>query len=185
MKRLVSQALSLIFQFDFFSRPYGLQENPRDEMLVLCSITKPFFSAPKLESLDIYFVEYPRSNAPPTVSLNEILPLDMSWPQLETLWLLYQPMTMDELRGLVSKSCPAVRELRLQSPWLLQGSIHDALHTIRGFKNLEKVDITYPKGSDFRGTGALDFKWPLDEIKRYLLKETDDFPLPDELDYSR
>ncbi|KAK6703608.1 hypothetical protein SNK04_013536 [Fusarium graminearum] len=185
MKRLVSQASSLIFQFDFFSRPYSLQENPSDEMLALCSITKPFFSAPKLEFLDIYFMEYPRSNTPPTVSLSDILPLDMSWPRLNTLWLLYQPMTMDELRDVVSKNCQAVREFTLKSPWFLQGSVHDALRTIRGFENLQTVDMTFPKGSDFRGTGALDFKWPLDEIKRYLLKETDDFPLPDELDYSR
>ncbi|PCD24434.1 hypothetical protein FGRA07_11094 [Fusarium graminearum] len=185
MKRLVSQASSLIFQFDFFSRPYSLQENPSDEMLALCSITKPFFSAPKLEFLDIYFMEYPRSNTPPTVSLSDILPLDMSWPRLNTLWLLYQPLTMDELRDVVSKNCQAVREFTLKSPWFLQGSVHDALRTIRGFENLQTVDMTFPKGSDFRGTGALDFKWPLDEIKRYLLKETDDFPLPDELDYSR
>ncbi|CAF3539567.1 unnamed protein product [Fusarium graminearum] len=185
MKRLVSQASSLIFQFDFFSRPYSLQENPSDEMLALCSITKPFFSAPKLEFLNIYFMEYPRSNTPPTVSLSDILPLDMSWPRLNTLWLLYQPMTMDELRDVVSKNCQAVREFTLKSPWFLQGSVHDALRTIRGFENLQTVDMAFPKGSDFRGTGALDFKWPLDEIKRYLLKETDDFPLPDELDYSR
>ncbi|XEV07469.1 hypothetical protein FSHL1_012756 [Fusarium sambucinum] len=184
MKRLVSQALGLTFRFDFFSRPHNLRENPRDEMMALCSITKPFFSAPKLEFLDIYFMEYPNRETP-TVSLGEILPLDMSWPQLEMLWLQYQPMTIDELRDVVSKHRSTVREFKLPSPWFLQGSIHEALKTIRGFENLESVTMTFPKGSDFRGTGTLDFKWPQDEIKSYLLKETDVFPLQDELDYTR
>ncbi|CEI70797.1 hypothetical protein FVEN_g723 [Fusarium venenatum] len=184
VKRLVSQASGLTFRFDFFSRPHNLNENPRDEMMALGSITKPFFSAPNLEFLDIYFVEYPRYSTP-TVSLGEILPLDMSWPRLETLRLQYQPMTIDELRGLVSKHRSTVREFKLPSPWFLQGSVHDALKTIRDFENLESVSMTFPKGSDFRGTGTLDFKWPQDEIKSYLLKETDVFPLQDKLDYTR
>ncbi|RGP63918.1 tyrosinase [Fusarium sporotrichioides] len=185
MKLLVSEASSLVFRFDFFARPHNLRENPRDEMLALCSVTKPFFSAPKLEFLDIYFMEYPGSRSSPTVSLGEILPLDMSWPRLEYLWLQYQPMTMDELKAVVSKHCATVRDLKLPSPWLLQGSVHDALKTIRGFENLENVVMAFPKGSDFRGTGTLDFKWPEDDIKRYLLKKTDVFPLQDELVYDR
>jgi hypothetical protein len=184
MKRLVSRASGLTFRFDFFSRPHDLHENPRHEMMALCSITKPFFSASELEFLDIYFVEYP-NRATPTVSLGEILPLDMSWPRLETLWLQYQPMNIDELRDVVNKHRSTVRDFKLPCPWFLQGSVHDALRTIRGFESLESVTMTFPKGSYFIGTGTLDFRWPQDEIKSYLLKETDVFPLEDELMYIR
>ncbi|RGP78417.1 hypothetical protein FLONG3_3553 [Fusarium longipes] len=183
MKRLVSEASSLTFRFDFFCRPPNLRESPREEMLALCSITKPFFSAPKLEHLDIYFVEYPSFNVPPTVSLKEILPLDMSWPRLESLYLQHQPMKMDELKDLVNKHDATVRDVNMVSPWFLDGSVHDALKTIRGFKNLKEVSITFPKGSDFKGTGTLDFKWPKDEINSYLLRETDIYPFENGLVY--
>jgi hypothetical protein len=183
IKRLVSQALGLALRVDFFSRPASLRENPRDEMLALCSITKPFFSAPKLDFLDIYFVEYPDYSSPPTVSLGEILPLEMSWPRLKTLFLQYQPMTVDELREFVSEHHATVREVKLISPWFLQGSVHGALKTLRGFENLKEVSITFPKGSEFSGTGTLDFEWPKDEIRSYLLRESDVYPLQDGLVY--
>jgi hypothetical protein len=152
-------------------------------MLALCSITKPFFSAPKLDFLDIYFVEYPDYSSPPTVSLGEILPLEMSWPRLKTLFLQYQPMTVDELREFVSEHHATVREVKLISPWFLQGSVHGALKTLRGFENLKEVSITFPKGSEFSGTGTLDFEWPKDEIRSYLLRESDVYPLQDGLVY--
>ncbi|KAJ4012428.1 hypothetical protein NW752_008117 [Fusarium irregulare] len=188
MKQLVSHASSLTFHFDFFARPHSLQGNPRHEMLALCSITRPFFSAPHLQTLEIYFKEYPRNvrnDSEPTVSLSEILPLDMTWPQLETLRLKYQPMTVDELRGLVSRQRESVRRLDLTSLWLLTGSVYDLLEAARGFSKLEKVIMPFPKGSGFEGTGTLDFEWPVEEISRYLLRETDVHPLGDELVYKR
>ncbi|GKU09557.1 unnamed protein product, partial [Fusarium langsethiae] len=93
MRLLVSDATSLIFRFDFFARPHNLRENPRDEMLALCSVTKPFFSAPKLEFLDIYFMEYPGHRSSPTVSLGDILSLDMTWPRLDTLGIIHRRLT--------------------------------------------------------------------------------------------
>ncbi|KAJ4138699.1 hypothetical protein NW768_002557 [Fusarium equiseti] len=185
LKQLVSHASSLTFHFDFFARPYGLQENPKHEMLALCSITKPFFSAPHLQTLDIYFKEYPKTHSEPTVSLSEILPIDIAWPQLETLRLKYQPMTIDELRDLVSRQRETVRNLDLTCLWLLKGSVYDALETVRGFSKLEKVVMPFPKGSGFEGTGGIDFEWPVEEIARYLLRETDVHPLGDELVYKR
>ncbi|KAH7183539.1 uncharacterized protein B0J16DRAFT_345930 [Fusarium flagelliforme] len=185
MKQLVSHASSLTFHFDFFARPYSLQENPKHEMLALGSITTPFFSAPHLQTLDIYFKEYPRHESEPTVSLSEMLPLDITWPQLKTLRLKYQPMTIDELRGLVNRQRETVRHLDLTCLWLLKGSIYDVLETVRGFSKLEKVIIPFPKGSGFEGTGGIDFEWPVEEISRYLLRDTDVHPLGDELVYKR
>jgi hypothetical protein len=185
MKQLVSHASSLTFHFDFFARPHSLQENPKDEMLALGSITTPFFSAPHLQNLEIYFKEYPWTHSEPTVSLSEILPLDITWPQLKTLRLKYQPMTIDELRGLVNRQRETVRHLDLTCLWLLKGSIYDVLETVRGFSKLEKVVMPFPKGSGFEGTGGIDFEWPVEEISRYLLRETDVHPLGDELVYKR
>lgn len=71
MKLLVSQASSLTFCSDFSVRPHELQENSKNEMIALSSVTKAFFSAPKLESLDIHFAGYPGNGSRPTISLSE------------------------------------------------------------------------------------------------------------------
>ena len=94
-------------------------------------------------------------------------------------------MTIDELRGLVSRQRENVRHLDLTSLWLLTGSVYDVLEAARGFSKLEKVIIPFPKGSGFEGTGTLDFEWPVEEISRYLLRKTDVHPLGNELVYKR
>lgn len=105
----------------------------------------------------------------------------MAWPRLESLDLGYQPMTIDELKGLVRKHRKTVRDIQFQCPWFLRGRIHDILETIRGFESLAEVDITFPTGSDFSATDDSDFKRAKDDITTYLLKRIDAYSLRDGL----
>jgi hypothetical protein len=49
---------------------------------------------------------------------------------------------------------------------------------MRGFQALEEVHVDYPDGDQFlRDPGSPLARWPQDEVRRYLLKETDVYPL--------
>ncbi|KAJ3543589.1 hypothetical protein NM208_g2296 [Fusarium decemcellulare] len=176
LRQLVSQSTDLKLDVDFFSRHHSLSGNPRHEMLALCSITQPFFSAPNLERMDMTFREYPRYNETPNVSLGDILPLGMSWPRLQTLHLRHIPATIKELESLVSRHSTTVRDFLWISGWLLEGSWADAFDTIRSFKALEDAKLRFPSGGD-DGIKDLEYRLPADEIRSYLLRETDNNPL--------
>jgi hypothetical protein len=173
VKHLVSQSTDLIMHVNFFARGHSRSASPKDEMLSLCSITQPFFSAPNLESLHIRFDEYTSNSARPTVSLGDILPLETSWSRLHTMFLWYQPATITELKSLVSRHSKTVRDFVWYSPWLLEGTWPDAVEIIRGFKNLEDFRLEFPKGDP----NTLTYGWPKDEVRKYILRETNEKPI--------
>ncbi|KAH6960057.1 hypothetical protein BKA56DRAFT_600351 [Ilyonectria sp. MPI-CAGE-AT-0026] len=178
LRILVAKATKLKLIVDGWRRK--LAENndrPRDEMLALCSFTQHFFSAPNLESLYIWFVEYPRFYEIPTVSLVDILPLQKSWPQLSDLELRYQPAALSDLRTLVSLQGNTVKSFNCECVWLLNGSWDEAIEAMRGFGSLEKVSVKYPRGERYGSGRGLHIGIPYDEVCCYILKQTDVNPL--------
>ncbi|KAF5024549.1 hypothetical protein F66182_3312 [Fusarium sp. NRRL 66182] len=170
IKRLVSQSTEVRLQVDFGARAYDLQY-PKDEMLAVCSISQAIFSAPHLEDLTIGFKKYPHNSATPNVSLSDILPLATLSPRLRTLDLFKQPATVRELELLVSRNPTTVRNFDWFEGWLLEGNWPDAVDMLRGFECLENASLEYPHGL------PTDVNWSADEIKSYVLRETNANPL--------
>ncbi|KAH7113982.1 hypothetical protein B0J13DRAFT_515304 [Dactylonectria estremocensis] len=180
LRILVAKATKLKLVVDGWARKNSLAENndrPRDEMLALCSFTQHFFSAPNLESLHIWFAEYPCFYETPTVSLMDILPLQKSWPQLSDLELRYQPTTLSELKTLVALQGDTVKNFNCECVWLLDGGWHEAIEAIRGFGGIEKICVKYPRGERYGSGRGRNVGMPYDEVCRYILKQTDVNPL--------
>ncbi|CAG9946894.1 unnamed protein product [Clonostachys rosea f. rosea IK726] len=152
-------------------------EPPRNGMLGLCSFTKPFFTAPDLETLKIDFVNYTSRYQTPEVSLSDLLPLESPWQHLDTLILSYQPATIEDLRALVALQADTITTFKWDYGWLLSGRWSEAVEVLRGFRKLETVSLEYPKGERFgtRVTPTCDV--PYEEMYSYILKETDVNPL--------
>lgn len=182
VRELVSKATDLSLTVDGWARKGSLAENndrPRDEMLALCSLTQPYFDAPRLESLYVYFVEYPRFYETPTVSLTDLLPLQKPWPQLISMDLRYLPAHLEEVRALVAQQGDTVTSFKWYCAWLLSGRWDQAVEALRGFPKLKKISLDYPRGERYsKGNGPLP-DVPYDEIYSYILKKTDANPLPE------
>ncbi|KAH7255076.1 uncharacterized protein BKA55DRAFT_563385 [Fusarium redolens] len=148
VKDLVAQTTKLALYVDFGTRDFELEDNPRHEMLALCSITQSFMSAPHLEIMHVEFIGYPPLDRRPTVSLDDILPVNLSWPRLQTLSLHNQPFTVMELKSLVSRHSETLRNLDLQDCWLIEGSWANIKEIIRDQQALEKSSVKYPKGGN-------------------------------------
>ncbi|KAH7128871.1 hypothetical protein EDB81DRAFT_808443 [Dactylonectria macrodidyma] len=180
VRSLVAKATKLELVVDGWARKNSLAENndrPRDEMLALCSFTQHFFSAPNLESLYIWFVEYPRFYEIPTVSLDDILPFQQSWPRLSDLELRYQPVSLRDLRTLVSLQGNTLKSFKCECVWLLDGGWDEAIRVIRDVENMEEVYVKYPRGERYGSGYGTHVDMPYDEVCRYILKETDVNPL--------
>jgi hypothetical protein len=65
----------------------------REEMLALCSLSKTFFDTPKLATLNLSFDNYPVFYEPPQVGISDILPLayEKQWQSLTSLLLYHVP----------------------------------------------------------------------------------------------
>ncbi|CAH0058472.1 unnamed protein product [Clonostachys solani] len=180
LKLLMSKATYARLDVDGWERTRdGMGENdrPRDEMLALCSFTKPFFTAPKLEKLKIVFPTYTYHFNPPEVGISDILPLESPWQHLDTLTLLYQPAKLEDLSALVANQGNTITNFRWDHTWLLTGRWDEAVEVLRGFRKLSKVSVDYPKGGCCKSPSSRIFKTPHEEICRYILKETDVNPL--------
>jgi hypothetical protein len=149
LKSLVSQTTKLKLYVDFEARSFELKENPRHEMLALCSITQSFLSAPHLEDMHVEFIGYPRLNRRPTISLEDVLPANVLWPRLRSLSLCNQPFTVKEIRSLAIRHSGALRNMDLQACWLLEGSWDDIEEVVKGQRSLEKSSIKYPSGGNY------------------------------------
>ncbi|KAF5594906.1 uncharacterized protein FSUBG_9292 [Fusarium subglutinans] len=148
LKSLVSQVAKLTLYVDFQARSFQLKDNPRHEMLALCSITQSCLSAPHLEDTYVEFIGYPPLNMRPTVSLDDILPDRSSWPRLQSLSLHNQPFTVMELKSLVTRHSETLRDLDLQGCWLVEGSWADVKEIVQEQQNLKKCSIKYPSGGN-------------------------------------
>ncbi|KAI1009310.1 hypothetical protein LB504_002998 [Fusarium proliferatum] len=148
VKKLVAQTTKLALYVDFQARSYELKNNPKHEMLALCSITQSWMSAPNLEDIHVEFIGYPPLNIRPTVSLDDILPANLSWPRLRSLSLHNQPFTVMELKSLVARHSETLRDLDLQACWLADGSWDDVKEAIQNQQELERSSIKYPAGGN-------------------------------------
>ncbi|KAF5627066.1 IQ calmodulin-binding motif [Fusarium sp. NRRL 52700] len=148
LQNLVSQTTKLALYVDFQARSYELKDNPRHEMLALCSITQSCLSAPDLEDIHVEFIGYPPFNRRPTVSLDDTMPVNISWPRLQSLSLHNQPFTVMELKSLVTRHSETLRDLDLQGCWLVEGSWADVKEFIQEQQNLDKSSIKYPAGGN-------------------------------------
>ncbi|KAF4952464.1 hypothetical protein FGADI_6698 [Fusarium gaditjirri] len=148
VKNLVAQTTKLALYVDFGARSYELKDNPRHEMIALCSITQSFMSAPLLEDMHVGFIGYPPLNKRPTVSLDNVLPVNLLWPRLRSLSLHNQPCTATELKSLVTRHSETLRDLDLQACWLVEGSWADIKEAVQEQHDLEKSSIKYPQGGN-------------------------------------
>ncbi|EWG41277.1 hypothetical protein FVEG_15259 [Fusarium verticillioides 7600] len=149
LKSLVSKTTKLKLYVDFEARSFELKENPRHEMLALCSITQSFLSAPHLEDIHVEFIGYPRLNRRPTISLEDVLPANVLWPRLRSLSLYNQPFTVKQMRSLATRHSEILRNMDLQACWLLEGSWDDLEEVVEGQRDLEKSSIKYPSGGNY------------------------------------
>ncbi|KAF5701477.1 hypothetical protein FMUND_13869 [Fusarium mundagurra] len=148
LKNLVSQTTKLTLYVDFQARSFELKDNPRHEMLALCSITQSCLSAPNLEDVHVEFIGYPPLSMRPTVSLDDILPVNALWPRLRSLSLHNQPFTVMELKSLVTRHSETLRDLDLQGCWLVEGSWDEVKKVVEDQQDLEKSSIKYPSGGN-------------------------------------
>ncbi|CAG9997108.1 unnamed protein product [Clonostachys byssicola] len=152
-------------------------ERPRDGFLGLCSFTKPFFTAPNLEMLHINFDNYTSSCRTPEAGLSYLLPLENPWQHLDTLILRYQPATIDDLRALVTLQADTLTNFKWDYGWLLSGRWSEVVELLRGFRKLKQVSLEYPKGEYFGTQNTPTGDVPYDEMRSYILRETDINPL--------
>ncbi|CAI6091022.1 unnamed protein product [Clonostachys chloroleuca] len=152
-------------------------EWPWDGYLGLCSFTKPFFTAPNLETLNIDFVNYTSGYRTPEAGLSDLLPLDSPWQRLDTLILRYQPAKIEDLRALVALQADTITHLKWDYGWLLSGRWSEAVEVLRGFRKLETVSLEYPKGERFGTQTTPTCEVPYEDMRSYILKETDVNPL--------
>ncbi|KAK7222165.1 hypothetical protein V2G26_010168 [Clonostachys chloroleuca] len=126
------------------------EEWPKGGYLGLCSFTKPFFTAPNLETLEVDFVDYTSDYRPPEAGLSDLLPLDRPWKKLDTLILSYQSAKIEDLRTLVALQRDTITNLKWDYGWLLDGRWSEALEVLRGFRKLKEVSLEYPKATSSR-----------------------------------
>jgi hypothetical protein len=82
------------------------------------------------------------------------------------------------LRSLVSRHGKTLLRLDWHGVYFPDCSPSELLEVMRGFQALEEVHVDYPDGDQFlRDPGSPLARWPQDEVRRYLLKETDVYPL--------
>jgi hypothetical protein len=175
-----SQCLSL--HMNSWARKDSLGEDnsrSREEMLALCSFTKPFFSSQNMQSLELELETYPVFYEIPKISLLDIFPLDQSWTHLKHVTLGYIPFKVEDLNAFVNTTRNTLTSLKLDFPYLLNGSWVDVLDAFRGFADLQSFDLIYPKGAEFGNRNAQFRNWPAEEIKMYALKHRQHNPLVD------
>jgi hypothetical protein len=173
IKKLVSGVEYLEVTVD---SPIRTKDYRREEMLALGSITKPLASSPNLEYLRADLESNCHTSA--VFSMADLIPPDTPWPQLQGLRFLYLRIKLDELRSLVSRLGKTLLRLDWHSVYFPDCSPSELLDAMRGFQTLEDVHVDYPDGDQFlKDPGSSLSRWPKDEVRRYLLGETDVYPL--------
>ncbi|VUC32286.1 unnamed protein product [Clonostachys rosea] len=186
VKLLMSRAACARIVVDAWDRATTVGEGngrSRDEMLALCSFTKPFFAAPKLEYLRLDLRGYTDHGKTPTIDLSDLLPLENPWPHLDTVILDYSPAKTDDLRRLVALQENTVTELQWDFGWLVRGRWDEAVEVLRGFQKLNKVSLAYPRGERY-GEGTYRTDNSLNEIHSYILKQKGVNPLMTEVEHT-
>ncbi|KAM0198424.1 hypothetical protein ACHAPI_003947 [Fusarium lateritium] len=173
IKKLVSEVEYLTINLD---SPIRTKTYRREEMLALGSVTTPLASSPNLHYLRVDLES--NCHTSPVFSMTDLLPPDTPWPQLQGLRFLYLRIKFEELRSLVSRLGKTLLRLDWHSVYFPDCSPSELLDELRGFQALEEARVDYPDGDRFsKDPGSPLARWPKDEVRRYLLKETDVYPL--------
>lgn len=173
IKKLVSEVEYLTIKLD---SPTRTKQYGREEMLALGSITKSLASSPNLDYLRVDLESNCRTSA--VFSMTDLIPSDTPWPRLQGLRFFNLRITIEELRSLVNRHIKTLLRLELRAVYFPDCSPSQLLEVMRGFQALEEVHIYYPDGDQFlRDPGSPLARWPQDEVRRYLLRETDVYPL--------
>lgn len=151
IRRALSQSQHLSCDF----RGWPLQDwygicNPRlgYPMAQLGSLTKAYFSATNLQSLDLSFNHKPDLFEDPTFSFSDVLPAK-AWPNLRTVSLRHVPCHERDLEAFVDRQQASVRHLTMVGIHLLTGTWHNCLDKLRRFLKLEHVELSWPTGGEF------------------------------------
>ncbi|SPJ73544.1 uncharacterized protein FTOL_03274 [Fusarium torulosum] len=173
IKKLVSEVEYLTIGVD---SPIRTKVYSREEMLALGSVIKPLASSPNLHYLRVDLEHKAHTSA--VFSMDDLIPSDTPWPRLQSLRFLYLRIKLEELRSLVSRLGKTLLRLDWHSVYFPDCSPSEVLDAMRGFQALEEVHVDYPDGGQFlKDPGSPLARWPKDEVRRYLLREADVYPL--------
>jgi hypothetical protein len=173
IKKLVSGVEYLAVTVD---SPIRTKVYRREEMLALGSVTKQLTSSPNLNYLRVDLEYSCRTSA--VFSIDDLISSETPWPRLQGLRFLYLRIKFEELRSLVSRLGKTLLRLDWHSVYFPDCSPSELLDAMRGFQALEEVHVDFPDGDQFlKDRGSPLARWPQDEVRRYLLRETDVYPL--------
>jgi hypothetical protein len=179
IKTVLQQSRHVSIDFESWSRGRSSNNRLRDEMLALCSLTKPLFDGPKLETLAASLGEYSVHYILPAISLAGIIPLtnEHHWHNLTTLKLRCIPLHLCSLQSLVTMLRERLKVFDIYCVHLLDGSWATALDIMRDFANLSSFSIHYMTGAEF-GEPIDDYPdVPYSEIIEYVMRLKEMNPL--------
>lgn len=180
IQRLVSKCSKIDLSFENWTcrhtrgSHYGSNDFSRYEILSLGTLTTALTSTSALRQLSFNFHGYPCTHQDSLVSLSDLLPIcSRLWSQLSSINLSHVPCDLEDFVALVDAHQKTIKSFTGQFFYLRNGEWDELLDVLRGLKSLKHFRLGNPQD----GTYNIGIRFPVEEIKAYVLGEVVENPL--------